>query len=111
MLLHGNELNIVKFQVQVLDRFLDQIAVLVSDVFELGRRYLDDQDLAVCVAVARRLEPRLIRVAVDFLFERLEDASPGVRGGSSNSKSHSSLLRLYWAIQIFLRRSELAPKR
>lgn len=81
-----DELNVIKFELQIFDGFRNQISVALADVAELRRGDLDDQVLAIDVAEARGLEPGFVRVPVDFFLEGVEDSDPRIGGGCRSGK-------------------------
>ena len=76
------ELYVVESEAQHIDRFLYEVGVLVSGVTELDRRNTHEENASAGVTVARRFQPRVIRVPVDFLFQRVENSCPRIRGES-----------------------------
>ncbi len=63
-----HELHVVKFQAQVVNRFLDQVRILVTGVAELRRGHTYEQDSAAGVTVTCRFQPCVIGVPVDLFF-------------------------------------------
>ncbi len=86
IVLGGDELYVLVLEPQVVDRFLDEVGVLVSYGAELGGGHTNEQYSVAGMTVAGRLQPGVVGMTVDFLFERIEDAHPGVRddGGTGN---------------------------
>src|SRR5205085_7364148 len=85
---------------QVVERFLDQVRVLFPDVAELGRGDAHEQHSALGMAIARGLQPRLIRMPIDLFFQRIEDAHPRIRGsngGRTNGHSGPVIEPPLWA--------------
>ncbi len=80
IILWSHEFHVIEPEAQNVDRFLDQVGVLVARVPELDGRNAHEQHASARVAVARRLQPRVVRVPVDFLFQRIENARPRIRG-------------------------------
>ena len=90
--LGGDEAHIVKLQRLQVDGFLNQIAVLVADVLELGRRHADVERAARGVAIARGFEPGLERLTDDLLFEGGQNLNPGIKDGCRRGcKCHRSI--------------------
>src|ERR1019366_5466072 len=85
-----HELNILIFQAQVLDRLADQVSILLANVAEVGVRHFHEQRRTRRMAEASRFEPRLVGVAVDFLFQRIEHEHPRIWRGSSKIR-HSKI--------------------
>ena len=81
VLLRRGEDNRVDVQRQVVDGLLDQVGILLSQVLELGRRNAHIECFARDVGEPRGLEPGLIRLAVDLLLQRGEDADPLIQYG------------------------------
>jgi hypothetical protein len=79
VVLSSYEFHILVSQSEVVHRFLNQVRVFVADVTELGRWNAHEQNSIAGVAVPRRLQPRVVGVPVDFLFQRVKDARPGIR--------------------------------
>ena len=77
-----HELHVVESETQIVDRFLDEVSVLVAGVAKLHGRNADEENASAGVAVASGFEPGVVGMAVDFLFQRIEDARPRVRGES-----------------------------
>jgi hypothetical protein len=74
IVLGGNEFHIIVAESEIVDRFLNQVGVFVADVPELGGGNAHEQNFVAGMAVACRLQPGVVGVAVDFLFQRVEDA-------------------------------------
>ncbi len=55
--LHGHKAHIVQLEGMNIDSFLNQVAVLVANVLELGRRNTHVKSAACGVTVTRRLQP------------------------------------------------------
>ena len=77
-----DEFHVVEAKVQIVDGFLNEVGILIAGVAELHRGNANKKNAPTGVAITRRLEPGVVGVAVDFLFQRIEDARPGVRGDS-----------------------------
>ena len=76
----GDELDIAEVESQVVDRFLDQITVLLADIANLRCRNADEDDAILQVTVARRLEPGVVGMTINFLFQGAEYLHPRVNG-------------------------------
>jgi hypothetical protein len=75
---------------QILDRLLDEIAVAIPNVAELGSRDPHKEQTLPDVAVPRGLKPGIERLAVHLLFERGEDLYPGIKSDRRrNSERHA----------------------
>ena len=68
ILFGGHKAHVVKLQRLQIDRFLNQVAILVADVLELRRRHAHVERAARGVTEAGGLEPGLKRLPDDFLF-------------------------------------------
>jgi hypothetical protein len=77
----SNESHIVEFKFQIVDRFLNQIGVSLTDVLELRRRNTHVEDAIFRMAEASGLEPCVKGLTIDFLFQCAEDAHPGIEHG------------------------------
>src|SRR5579872_1582779 len=77
--LRRDEVHIVQLELQVLDRFLNEIAVAVPDMLELRRGNAHEKHALAHIAVARGLEPRVVRLTIDFLFECSQDLDPRIQ--------------------------------
>ena len=75
-----HKLHFIESQPEHVHRFLNQIRVFISRVAELHRRHAHKQNAAAGMAVARWLQPRVVGVPVDFLFQRIENAGPWIGG-------------------------------
>ena len=75
---HGDERDVVEFELEQIDRFLHQIAVLVADVLELLRRNAHVEGAAGDVAVSSGLEPGFEGLAIHLLFKGRQNLYPGV---------------------------------
>ena len=78
----SDELHVVEAEAQDVDRFLNQISILVASVTELDRRNADEENASTRVTVTRWFEPGVVRMPVNFLLESIEDARPRIRGES-----------------------------
>jgi hypothetical protein len=83
--LDGHKRNVFKIELEQVDRFLHQVAVLVAYMLKLLRRNAHIKRASGYVAVAGWLEPGLERLAIDLLLEGRQNLHPGVdrRCGSS----------------------------
>ena len=101
-----HENDIVEFKRLQIDRFLNQVAVLVADMLKLCRRHTHVKRATRRMTVARGLEPRLIRLADDLFFEGPENLEPGIKCRSRrNSEYHRPspcLRRLCMAVTVHL---------
>jgi len=88
IILGGNKFHILISEFEIVERFLDQVGVFVADMTKLGRRYAYEQDSIAGVAVARGFEPRIVRVAVDFLFQGVKNAHPRIRDDGGTGERH-----------------------
>src|ERR1019366_3785059 len=88
IVLGGNEFHILVSEPEIIDRFLNQICVFVAYVTELGGRNAHEQNSIAGVAVPRRLQPGVVGVTVDFLFQGVKDAHPGVRNDGGTGERH-----------------------
>ena len=70
------ELYFVDLKPQIVDRFMDVIAIPVADAFKLRRRHVDNQRSPFHVRKPRRFQPGLKTLPLDLLFQRTEDAHP-----------------------------------
>ena len=77
--------DVVKLQRLKVDRFLNQIAVLVADVLELRRGNAHIERAAGRVTVTGRFEPGLKRLPNDLFFQRRKDLEPGIESRSRRS--------------------------
>src|SRR6266851_9948816 len=84
----GNKFHILVSEPEIVDRLLNQIRVFIADVLELGGRNAHEKNLIAGVAVPRRLQPGVVGVPVDFLFQGVKDAHPGVRDDGGTSERH-----------------------
>ncbi len=80
IVLRRDEFHIVELEPQVVDRFLDEVRIFVGGVLEIRGGHPHEQDCAAGVAVTRRFQPRVVGVAVDFLFQRVQNARPRIGG-------------------------------
>src|SRR6185312_1439187 len=81
ILLRSCEVDGVDLKAEVVDRFLNQVRVPLADILELRRGNAHKERLALHVREARRLQPRLERMAIDLLLERTENADPLIQNG------------------------------
>ena len=79
IVLRGDELHFLELAAQIVQRFLNQIRVFVSNVAELSRGHANEKDRSCRVAVLGGLQPGVVGVAVDLFFQRVENAQPRVR--------------------------------
>lgn len=66
-----DELNVLIIHVQIIEGFLDQVGILVAHVPELNCRDTHEHDPVARVAITCGLEPGVIGMPVNFLFERI----------------------------------------
>src|SRR5581483_3896063 len=83
IVLRRHEFDILVFQAEIVDRFLDQIGVLVSNMLKLRRRHSDEQNGPVGVTVSGGFKPSVVGMAVNFLFECVENSDPRIGSKSS----------------------------
>src|ERR1700675_2004434 len=88
IVLGGNEFHILISEPENVDRFLNQIRVLVAYVTELGGRDAHEQNSIAGVAVPRWLQPGVVGVPVDFLLQGVEDARPRIRDDGRTGERH-----------------------
>ena len=62
----GDELHFLKFEAQIVQRFLDQISVLVSHVAEFRGGHAHEKDRAAGMTVLGGLQPGVVGMAVDL---------------------------------------------
>src|ERR1700733_4770750 len=88
--LRDHKLYIIEFEMERIDGFLNQVPIAVANVLKLGRGNPHKKHPAGDVAEARRLEPGIKRLPVNFLFESTQDPSPrighGGRGGGGDKR-------------------------
>jgi len=77
-----HELHIVEAQTQNVDRFLNQVGVFVTGVTKFDGGNTNEENAAAGVTVTSRLEPGIVGVPIDFLFQRIEDPRPRIWGES-----------------------------
>src|SRR5580658_5042456 len=75
---HSDKGNIVQIELQQIDRFLHQVAVLVANMLELFGGYADVERTACDVTVTGGLQPGFKGLAIHLLFEGCQDLYPGV---------------------------------
>ena len=90
----GHELHILIFQAEIIECFLNQVGVLVTHVAKVGAGNAHEKNAAVGVTVTRGLEPGVIRMAVDFLFERIENAQPRIGSKCCAGTRHKKNLQV-----------------
>ena len=73
--------DVVELEAEIVDGFLDEVAVAIADVLELRRGDAHEEVFASDVGEARGFEPGLERLPVDLFFERAEDAYPVIQHG------------------------------
>src|ERR1700676_1699397 len=101
IVLVGNEFHILISEPENVDRFLNQIRVLVAYVTELGGRDAHEQNSIAGVAVPRRLQPGVVGVPVDFLLQGVEDARPRIRDDGRTGERHClSEYRKRWSKNV-----------
>src|SRR5277367_6658811 len=88
VVLGGDEFYIFVAEAEIVEGFLNQVSVFVADVAELGGWNTDEQNLIAGVAVASGLEPGVVGVPVDFLFQGVENARPGIRDDVGTGERH-----------------------
>src|ERR1019366_2186365 len=76
------ELHVLGAEAEIVDGLLDQVGVFVAGVAKLHRRNANEENASAGVTVAGGFQPCVVGMAVDFLFQRIEDARPWVRGES-----------------------------
>ena len=69
--------------------FLDQAGVFISHMAELDGGNANVHDSVARVTIAGGLQPGIVRVPVDFLFERIQDAQPRIRRKSRSRNGHN----------------------
>ena len=84
----GNELHIFVSKAENVDGFLNQVSIFVADVTKLGGGDADEEDSVAGMAVAGGFQPGVVGVAVDFLFQSVEDARPGIRDDGGTGERH-----------------------
>ncbi len=82
IVLGSDELHVVESEAEIVDGFLDQVGVFVAGVAKFDSRNANEENASAGVAVASGLQPGVVGMAVDFLFQRIEDARPRIRGES-----------------------------
>jgi len=88
VVLGGHEFYILVAEAEIVERFLNEIGILVADVAELGGGDANEQNFVAGVAVAGGLEPGVVGVAVNFLFQGVKDAGPGIRNDVGTRERH-----------------------
>ena len=109
IILGGNEFHILVTEPENIDRFLNQIRVLVAYVTELGGRDAHEQNSIAGVTVPRRLQPGVVGVPVDFFLQGVKDARPRIRDDSRTGERHCLSEYVYQNIEK--RRSKNIQKR
>jgi hypothetical protein len=84
----GNELYILVAEPEVVDRFLNQVGIFIANVTELGRRNAHEENAIAGVAVACGLQPGVVGVAIDFLFQSVKNARPRIRDDGRTGERH-----------------------
>jgi len=79
IVLRSNKFHIFKFQSEIVDSFLNQVSIFLFDVAELGSRHAHINYASTGMTEASWLQPGIVRMAIDFLFESVEDANPRIR--------------------------------
>ncbi len=74
----SDELHVSIIHIEIIQRFLDQVSILVADVAELHRGHTHIHDPITGMAVARGFQPGVVGMTIDFLFERIQDAQPRI---------------------------------
>src|SRR3954447_6941716 len=90
----SDKFHILVLKTEIIDCFLDQICVLVTDMAELGRGHPNKQNSSVRVTVSRRFQPCVIRVPIDLFLQGIEDADPRI--GSESSCARRRHKEPYW---------------
>src|SRR4029077_14025326 len=72
------ELYVLVFEPEIVDRFLNQIGILVTHVTELHGGHPDEQNASVRVTEAGGFQPGVVGMPIDLLLERVEDPDPGI---------------------------------
>ena len=88
IVLGGNKFHIVVSQAEIVDGFLNQISVLVPHMPKLGGGNANEKNSVADVGIACRFQPGIVGMAVDFLFQRIEDARPRIRNESGTGSRH-----------------------
>src|ERR1700733_888183 len=89
----GHEDHVVKLEALQIDRFLNQVAILVADMLKLGGGNTHVKRASRCMTVTCGLEPRLIGLADDFFLEGPENLKPWIECRSRrNSEYHPESL-------------------
>ena len=78
----SDKLYVVESEAEIVDGFLNEVGIFVAGVAELDGGNANEENASAGVAVAGGLEPGIVGVPVDFLFQRIEDARPRVGGES-----------------------------
>ncbi len=86
IVLGGYELYILVSQPEIVDRLLNQIGILVAHVPEFGGGNAHEKNSVADVAVTGWLQPGVVGVAIDFLFQRIEDARPRIRNDGGTGR-------------------------
>jgi hypothetical protein len=68
----------LQLELEVFDGLLDEVAVGLANLLELGRRNADVKRLARDVGEAGRLQPGVEPLTVHLFLERSKDSHPGV---------------------------------
>ena len=74
IIFRGDELDVLVFEAEIINGFLDQVRVFVAYLAKLYGGHADEQNSAAGVAIARRFEPGIVRVPIDLFFQRVQDA-------------------------------------
>src|SRR5208283_4582141 len=82
----GYELDVLELKAEVVDGLADEVAVSLADMTELRVGHADEQDAALRVIEARRLQPGFVGGAVDFFFQRVENAHPRIDRGRTEER-------------------------
>src|SRR5437868_16264 len=78
IIFRSDELYLLKFAAQIVQRFLYKIRVLVTHMAEFCRGHTHEKDWTTGVAIAGGLQPGVIRMAVDLFFQRIQNAQPRI---------------------------------
>src|SRR5580693_1995246 len=85
----GDEFHFLKFETQIVQRFLDQVGVFVSDMAELCGGNAHEKHRAAGMAVLGGLQPGVVRMPVDLFFQRVQNAQPRIGGEARAWNGHN----------------------
>src|SRR5580700_3104967 len=88
IVLSGNKFHILVSKSEIVERFLNQVRVLIADVSKLSGRDAHKQNFIAGMAVPRRLQPSVVGVPVDFFFQRIKNARPRIRTDDRTGEGH-----------------------